>query len=282
MGIEFRHGRVYYYRKRREGDRVVSEYIGKGMVAHYAFLQDSEAHEQRAEQRAKLAQLKQEQERIDKAIDAHHAAVQRVVVDALHLLGFHKHKRQWRLKRKDARQVTSELLEKVVGDEEREEYCRLFFAVSDKGKGKELEEYREYAQAHPQVFDGILWLPKITMDDVLSFCANNEQMKIHLRGEANALRRQLGVDTASRLEKLLIDDIAFCWLRMMAMEGIYSSNMTSGKKLSLEAVLFLEKRLSMVQRRYHNAIERLARVRGLLQRAGVQINVAQQMVVQNG
>ena len=33
MGWEERNGRMYYYSKRREGDRVISEYIGAGMGA---------------------------------------------------------------------------------------------------------------------------------------------------------------------------------------------------------------------------------------------------------
>ena len=33
MALEFRTSNIYYYRKKRDGNRVISEYLGKGEMA---------------------------------------------------------------------------------------------------------------------------------------------------------------------------------------------------------------------------------------------------------
>lgn len=280
MGIELRNGRVYYYRKRRKDGRVVSEYMGHGIVAHWTFLQDSEEQRQREQQRLQLAALKEEQRRLDEAVNTYHDAVRKATAEVLKRLGYHRHKRQWRLKRKQDAQMTGKTLETITHPELEERYFALMRAAQGKQKGKAIDEMQEYARAHPQMFDDFRFLKKTTLDVVLEFCSSDEVTRIHLRGEADAMRRRLGSEDALPLEQLLIDDIVHCWLRLMAIEQIYSRTINGG--CSSAIVLFLEKRLSLAQRRYHRAIESLARTRGLLVRAGVQVNIAQNQVVLNG
>ena len=52
MAIEFRGGGAYYYRKRREGDRVVSEYVGGGLIGLIVAQDDEDARAARAEAEA--------------------------------------------------------------------------------------------------------------------------------------------------------------------------------------------------------------------------------------
>ena len=100
MGIETRrNGNLYYYKKRREGDRVISEYVGGGLVASLA--------QKRAEIERHQKQLEREQLRvecmsvaeIDNAIDGFSRLVDSVMEAELLLSGYHKHKRQWRRRR---------------------------------------------------------------------------------------------------------------------------------------------------------------------------------------
>jgi hypothetical protein len=84
------------------------------------------------------------------------------------------------------------------------------------------------------------------------------------------------------MERLLIDDIALCWLRLQTMEDLYSHNYERAKGDGLRLSRYLEGRLSATRRRYLQSIESLARVRGLLSRIGVQVNFARQQIIANG
>ncbi len=87
---------------------------------------------------------------------------------------------------------------------------------------------------------------------------------------------------ASQTERLLIDQVVICYLRMNFTEQYYDNAMTGG--CSLEVASFWERKLSTVQRRYLRSIETLARVRKLMGVPMVQINIVSeggQQVVSN-
>lgn len=95
MGWESRGGRDYYYRKRRRGGRVVSEYVGAGDFATLAALLDEEDRDEAAECR--------EQRRADRELERRLDELIRQAKDEagayLRGLGFYQHKRAWRLRR---------------------------------------------------------------------------------------------------------------------------------------------------------------------------------------
>ena len=93
MALERRKGNLYYYRKRREGDRVVSEYVGSGEVAYLA---DHLAKQQRQAQREMTNAIQASDKEIDSALDSYSQTVDALVEYHLQLLGYHKHNRQWR------------------------------------------------------------------------------------------------------------------------------------------------------------------------------------------
>ena len=96
MAWEERGIQRYYYRKRREGERVVSEYIGRGPLAEgIARLEvlDREREEavrqQRSAERAALDAEAAEVEAVE-------GLVRTVTHAALLASGYHTHKGQWR------------------------------------------------------------------------------------------------------------------------------------------------------------------------------------------
>lgn len=96
MGWEERKGRLYYYRKRRVGEQVVSQYVGTGPGAEACAAFDRAARETRKRQRQKL---RKEREALDEE-----ARQVRGVIDQIRTLthatlvaaGYHTHKGQWR------------------------------------------------------------------------------------------------------------------------------------------------------------------------------------------
>src|SRR4051794_29061450 len=99
MGWEERRGKRYYYRKRRIGGRVISEYVGSGEAAEVAAAQDNAARTQRAASRALLANEQIQYEAMNQVVAQFQAAVRTQVRAQLETQGYHQHKGQWRRKR---------------------------------------------------------------------------------------------------------------------------------------------------------------------------------------
>jgi hypothetical protein len=101
MGIE-RRGKgnnLYYYRKRRIGSRVVSEYVGGGELAHLAAQLDAWERDKQDEEcyrlKVKCAEIMAE----DKVLADLGQAISTLVQGILLAEGYHTHKGQWRRKR---------------------------------------------------------------------------------------------------------------------------------------------------------------------------------------
>ncbi len=91
-----RNGREYYYRSRRSGGKVISEYVGSGVYAEFAEQQAGIEQAQRAAQRQAWQEVKRSEESIDRQIDDIGVQLQALVEAVLLVSGFHKHRRQWR------------------------------------------------------------------------------------------------------------------------------------------------------------------------------------------
>ena len=96
MAWESRHKHhSYYYRKRRVGRRVVSEYVGAGpaamLIAELDMVEQEEAQEKRREQLRMMEQDLDIDEALDLSIDLARAV--------LLLAGCHSHKGEWRRRR---------------------------------------------------------------------------------------------------------------------------------------------------------------------------------------
>lgn len=99
MAWEERNGRRYYYRKVRKGGRVFSVYEGGGLGGELS-AQRVEAERTQKTQRARTFQQETaRQDAIDAQLDQAWASVRAAVDEALETAGYHRHKRQWRLKR---------------------------------------------------------------------------------------------------------------------------------------------------------------------------------------
>lgn len=100
MAIETRrNGNVYYYEKRRQGSRVVSQYVGGGVVADLAAKRaeiDKNIREAKATQQ-KLDRMSAMQ--IDKALNEFSKTVDTLTTAVLISMGYHQHNGQWRRRR---------------------------------------------------------------------------------------------------------------------------------------------------------------------------------------
>lgn len=95
MAVERRGNNLYYYHKRREGDRVVSEYAGKGEVVDFwQYIAESRQQEQVA-----IQQVRRIDANLEAKINQYCRAVDLMVKAELIAMGYHQHKGQWRRRR---------------------------------------------------------------------------------------------------------------------------------------------------------------------------------------
>jgi len=89
-----------------------------------------------------------------------------------------------------------------------------------------------------------------------------------------AILTDLGYKRASMLEKLLIEQVAICWLRQGYME--YQYQKLQQQSMTLTKAMYWERKLSQSQRRFLRACESLAKIRKM--DVKLQVNIAQKQV----
>lgn len=99
MSWEDRDGRRYYYRKHRIGQRVVSEYVGSGLLAEMVSEQDEMDRQQRMQGHEEFERLKTNDKNLGSELDSLIEATRACVRASLLISGFHPHRGQWRKKR---------------------------------------------------------------------------------------------------------------------------------------------------------------------------------------
>lgn len=89
----------YYYRKRRQGKRIISEYVGGDYAGLLAEMQDAQERQQREAERERFRALVERENAIDAEIDDMTAKVDTLVTALFLAAGYRQHRRQWRKKR---------------------------------------------------------------------------------------------------------------------------------------------------------------------------------------
>ena len=97
----------------------------------------------------------------------------------------------------------------------------------------------------------------------------------------DAMRGELGYQTASALERLMIDQVVLCWLRLNHTEQRYTAAFEGTVKIPIPVADYWERRLSSSQRRFQRACEGLARIRKLAF-PSLQVNIANKQVNLSG
>jgi hypothetical protein len=100
MGLEKRKRGIYYYKKLRIGNRVISKYVGGGLNALLAHNDAKINAEQRKAHRKKFIQDQKQIADLDKNIEEIFKLVDSLSTSELLLSGFHKHRGTWRKRRK--------------------------------------------------------------------------------------------------------------------------------------------------------------------------------------
>lgn len=108
MGWEERGNRSYYYRKRRIGDQVRSEYMGRGELGDLCAAEDRLERRARKAERDALRAAQQAEAEVDRRLAAHEQQLRALTEAALAAAGFRKHRGQWRKRRNGQQASTGE------------------------------------------------------------------------------------------------------------------------------------------------------------------------------
>lgn len=143
-------------------------------------------------------------------------------------------------------------------------------------KAEDLEEFRKGLIQNPallRTFGDMVTQAEFRLIEALNLSkSSKEAMRLH----GGNIRRDLGYSTASPLEKMLIDHVTLCWLRLSIVELKHVNN-TRGST-DIPQADFWDRALSAAQRRYLRAVESLARVWRLLSPNALQVNIGAQQV----
>jgi hypothetical protein len=263
MGWEERHGKRYYYRKVWANGSCVSQYVGAGPVAE-AIGQLTQLDQQRLKFERDVSRAEQADiAALDSQVDKFCAFVGQVVIAVLLATGHHQHKRQWRKQR--------------MGKSQKDD-PNAFLMRLQKGHGADgdIQKFKEAITEVPEVLE-LFNLAKNAQEQVIEgLSGDNQALKFANLQIVENIRRELGYNDASILEKLIIEQITLCYVRLYWVEGLFTQGLKNGSAW----VAHGEKRLSINQRRYFRAIETLARVRRLARRTPdiFQINLAKQQL----
>ena len=100
MGWKTIHGRRYFYKSERVGGRVQTTYVGAGESGLLMSLLHSEDRAEAEAEREEKRAEREEYDAEDRAVSEWFDGVQAMADAAMIAAGFHKHKRQWRRKRR--------------------------------------------------------------------------------------------------------------------------------------------------------------------------------------
>lgn len=96
MSWETRGNNRYYYRRRKVGGQIETEYIGNGFVADFIARQDEIDRQRRAAAAAEWQALEEDETETAAAIAAVDDLVKTLTAGVLLANDYHTHRRQWR------------------------------------------------------------------------------------------------------------------------------------------------------------------------------------------
>lgn len=262
----------YYIRKRWINNTCKSEYVGSGHLAELIATLDQIEQEGRLLARLEWQSEIEEQDRIDHEIDDFCQQVRTITQTVLLATGHYQHKGVWRKRR------MSELTQ-----EQRQAACDLLDRLVE-GKGTKQDE-KKFSQMLKDVPGAWILYGDISRNAInlmiheMTGEGKAFALKVSLETGIKQMKIEHGYQDASPLEKMLIEQVLVCWMRLYWVECIFTNAMG---KLSIQQGIYWEKRLSANQRRFLRACETLARVRRLASRTPeiLQVNIGQNQVNQ--
>ena len=151
---------------------------------------------------------------------------------------------------------------------------KLLAALEAPDDKASLEAVKGYFASDPTLWR-VVDMTHESAADVIAKESDLPKMRAIREANYEGQLRELGHDGSPSLERMLIEHVGLCWLRLQFVEQKYSAAMA--QDLTIDQADYWERRLSATQRRYLRACEVLARVRRLRLPA-LQVNIGEKQV----
>lgn len=144
--------------------------------------------------------------------------------------------------------------------------------AEDKARGKDVTALRKLVVDNPQVLPIGWTIHETIRGDMINGIHTDGASRALMLGEVDRWKNELGYPTAPSLERIHMDTIVTCRLRLAILEF---QQIAAQKACGITMIEHTDRLLSSAQHRLNRAIESLARIRLLATRAPVfQFNVA--------
>jgi hypothetical protein len=144
--------------------------------------------------------------------------------------------------------------------------------AGEKPKGKDVSALRNLLVENPEVLPKGWTIHETIRDEMIKAATKDGANKALLLAEVDRWLLELGYATAPALERIHMDTIVTCRLRLVFLEFRQNASIEGGK---IPVIEHHDKLLSSAQHRLNKAVESLARVRRLATQAPIfQVNLA--------
>jgi hypothetical protein len=263
-------GHQYYYRKRRIGKRVISVYYGKSEAAALGVARA-------AALRREWRLFREAVDQVDRDLKELRRFVRDLTTAALIATDHYTHRRQWR---KRGESMTTDI---ILTDEAPDMSTVLELARACNTEDPDPADVKAFRAAlqHPDVWRVAGDLVKFTTKTIITAAAGKKQtVELSLARSVEALKEELGHDTAPPLQRILIEQVILTWLRHNWV-AYQHQVMEDRADTTLTKATWWDKQLTASQHRFLRACQTLARVQKLAERTpALQVNFAHNQVNQ--
>jgi hypothetical protein len=146
--------------------------------------------------------------------------------------------------------------------DDKETFTLLKSVNTDKPTPEALKEFRALMAKKPKEWGEFGDVMRTSCEMLIKAHKAPAVVDEPIRFRCEQLRADLSKEGDGPLERLQIEHVVLCWLRLGLLEQAYGAAMN--REMSLPCALYWEKRMTMVQKRYLRACESLARTRKLM------------------
>jgi len=148
-------------------------------------------------------------------------------------------------------------------------------ACGEKPSKADLRELKKWLDVYPELWKSVFDLAHIIEESFIESIAGGKILVLAMQKNTDEIRNEMGYGKAPIMEQMLIDNLVISWLEVQYCN--YQLMVRMGRDEKIVLLEFWERRLSMSQRRYLSACEKLAKVRRLMSgKPTVQVNIAAQ------